>query len=201
MNLKQIAFLLFVPTVANAVAYEVINVEQNDTLNMRADASPRAKLVKRIPYNAKNVEFLGQTKDIKSSIWFKIRYDNAEGWVNSRYLQQHVKTRTAKLDDKLSCIGTEPAWSLDRADKLIKFSMYYEAADSFTVQKITKATNQQNQWKIVASGAKHSLDLALTETSRCSDEMSGFIYRYEAKVGTGSNYLSGCCNKIGGTEN
>ena len=41
-----------------------------------------------IPYNARNVIFLGETARYKKSVWYKVRHESQTGWVNAHYLQR-----------------------------------------------------------------------------------------------------------------
>lgn len=204
-NLQQFIYtfiLFFLSFIVQAEMYEVIKVRKGDTLNIRSKPDHRAKLITAIPHNATNIRHLGKQQRMGNSIWFKVTYDGAEGWVNSKYLTKANLYTTAKLVEQLTCFGTEPHWKLTRDAQSILFNKYSNPKDTFTVNKIQKSKKQSNQWKIIAGhNSKNTpMTLALTETKQCSDDMSSFIYRYKITISVDDMNLTGCCNKIGGTE-
>lgn len=78
---------------AQTDAFRVINVASGDFLAMRAAPNAEAKLVGKIPPDAKNIIRIGQCTD-----WCRVRYEGREGWVNRRYL---AVTTTVDLPAKL----------------------------------------------------------------------------------------------------
>jgi serine/threonine protein kinase len=70
------------------IYYRVDNVASDDVLNIRAAANPKAKIIYKIPYSASGIEFLGETERQNRNVWFKVRFDGATGWVNSKFLSK-----------------------------------------------------------------------------------------------------------------
>lgn len=68
--------------------YKVIGVESWDVLYIREKGNPYAESVGSIPCDGKCVLFLNATMRYKSRIWYKIKYNGIEGWVNSRFLSK-----------------------------------------------------------------------------------------------------------------
>lgn len=197
-----LAITFFYASIGRADYYEVINVEKNDALNLRVKPDSNAERVTvKIPHDAKHILFYGEQKKRKLSVWYKIRFNGADGWVNSRYLRKR-KIKKPKLLDKLACLGTEPSWILKRNMKTMRFSLYSDPKKEFVVKSIKTSINHGNQWMISAQNSSDNtlLDVAVTESNQCGDDMSDYIYRYDVKVSIGDNYLTGCCNRIGGHE-
>jgi len=63
----------------------VYNVASNDTLNVRKYAGTKYKKLYELPYNASGIKVLNY-KIVGRSTWYKIRYKNVVGWVNSKFL-------------------------------------------------------------------------------------------------------------------
>jgi cell division septation protein DedD len=76
------------PTSPEGAVYQVVHVENWDVLYMRNGPDPNTAKIGSIPYNARNIEFLGQTARYKKSTWYKVRYESLVGWVNAHYLQR-----------------------------------------------------------------------------------------------------------------
>ena len=66
--------------------YKVINVKNNDFLAMRDKADRQAAIVQKIPYDAKNIEMLDARIFLESATWVKVKYNDQEGWINSKYI-------------------------------------------------------------------------------------------------------------------
>lgn len=180
--------------------YEVVNVPDNDTLNLREKPDPKsAKVTVKIPAGAKDILFHGESEQYKSSTWYKIRYGNATGWVNSRFLREQKPVKPELLETLL-CRGTEPFWILKREGKKLQFSMYSDPEQTFQIADVKTSLNHGNQWRVSAKGESSSISVSFTDSRQCSDGMSDFIFRYDARISKGEEYLTGCCNKIGGQE-
>lgn len=72
---------------------KVVNVLPGESLNLRAYPSPKSRIKVAIPHNASWVLKLAKSKQVGSSTWQQVRWQNAEGWVNARFLQ--LDTRAA----------------------------------------------------------------------------------------------------------
>jgi hypothetical protein len=60
----------------------VIDVRPNDVLNIRQSPSEKSRIVGIIPPDSKGVIYLGE----KQADWIFVRYEQTEGWANSRFL-------------------------------------------------------------------------------------------------------------------
>jgi uncharacterized protein YgiM (DUF1202 family) len=100
--------LLLVPTAAFATAdgpdsWRVVNLERNDTLNLREKPATAAKIVTKIPFDAKGIGNLGVYANVSGAIiedegdqpkgtpfWIKVKYKKVEGWVALRFLAEET---------------------------------------------------------------------------------------------------------------
>jgi hypothetical protein len=82
--------------------YYVINVAENDTLSIRADAGIQSPKIGEIPHDARNIKIIGSAKKVKTSLgvayWVPIKYDAIIGWVNRYFLGD---MRTCQSPSKL----------------------------------------------------------------------------------------------------
>ena len=76
------------PPATEGTVYQVVNVENWDVLYLRNSPDPNVPQMGSIPYNARNVIFLGETARYKKSVWYKVRHESQTGWVNAHYLQR-----------------------------------------------------------------------------------------------------------------
>ena len=99
-SLALCAFSLFLffslPAFATADGpdfYAVRNVAAGDTLNVRSEPGMKAKVIAKIPCDAKRIENMGDTSpprvsDMSVPTWCKIRYQGVEGWVGCKFLME-----------------------------------------------------------------------------------------------------------------
>ena len=74
---------------ANQKYYNVVRVPSNDVLNIRKKPDPNSKKVYTIPHDGQCILYLNESKEYKKSAWFKIQYNEREGWVNSHFLTKN----------------------------------------------------------------------------------------------------------------
>lgn len=65
---------------------KVANVEKGDVLNIRASASPSAKITGKLAYNDPNKYTIVQTKKVGTETWGKLK--SGIGWINLRYTKR-----------------------------------------------------------------------------------------------------------------
>ncbi len=66
--------------------FDVINVRSDDVLNMRASATPKARIVGHIPHDGRCVAYLEQERSLSTNRWIRVRHHGTRGWVVARYL-------------------------------------------------------------------------------------------------------------------
>jgi SH3-like domain-containing protein len=63
--------------------FRVVRVAGDNTLALRAWPAPTSRVLRRIPFNARGIVYLG--KDVGG--WRNVRYRGTSGWVNGFYIQ------------------------------------------------------------------------------------------------------------------
>jgi len=69
--------------------YNVVHVRSNDVLNIREKPNHRSRKVAQIPHDGRCILYLNKSIKEKSRTWFKIQYNEIEGWVSSRFLTKN----------------------------------------------------------------------------------------------------------------
>ena len=87
---KIIGLMSILTVMSYAVNCMVVNVNEDDSLNVRAGAGVKNRAIGVLDYNAKNVEVIECKLSDKGSNWCHINYNAGEyginGWVNANYL-------------------------------------------------------------------------------------------------------------------
>ena len=86
------------PPSAGGAIYHVVHVENWDVLYMRNGPDPNTPKVGSIPYNARNVIFLGETARYKKSTWYKVSYESQVGWVKRLLSHKDQLIRSVSLN-------------------------------------------------------------------------------------------------------
>lgn len=80
--------------------YKIINVNADDTLNMRFGPSVKYEKVLSIPHDANNIKLMGDSITVGKTTWIPIEYAGKTGWVNQRYVQKNCQTPSSESTDK-----------------------------------------------------------------------------------------------------
>lgn len=78
---------------ANTVSenFDVIDIKQGNSLKMRMWPSLTSTVVVAIPHNAQSLTYKGSKVKQGEKMWKKVYWNNNEGWVNAKHLQQQKK--------------------------------------------------------------------------------------------------------------
>jgi uncharacterized protein YgiM (DUF1202 family) len=68
--------------ISKGTELRVVQVEPNDVLKMRQDATDDSPVVDTIPPNGKGLVYLGEAQ----GQWIFVQYDRSNGWVNLRFV-------------------------------------------------------------------------------------------------------------------
>ena len=71
---------------SNIVIYKVTKVSTNGKLQLRAWPSPKSRIKVSLPHNAIDITDTGKEKMLGNTKWLEVKWNNNQGWVNSRYL-------------------------------------------------------------------------------------------------------------------
>lgn len=88
--------------------YDVVNVDSNDTLNIREEPSTDASIWSELAFNARDIEVVEISQDGR---WGLINAGETTGWVSMRYLAPVPAPEWFTPEARLTCVGTEPFWS------------------------------------------------------------------------------------------
>ncbi len=172
-------------------AFKVINVNKDDSLNVRQEPDASAPVVCRLAATTTGIEVIDT---VKSKKWWKIRYMGNTGYVNRSFLIQKIDSGFNK---KLSCLGTEPFWNLSINSNQIILNNPIDHMRTYTITKMEQSMNSTVKWFIegIASNGE-KLAIYLSEGT-CSDDMSDTRYRYQVFIydSAKSTAISGCCNE------
>jgi hypothetical protein len=146
---------------ARAAIYDVVLVEPNDQLNVRADANPNAAIVDRLSYDAPLIESTGAVKMVGAQRWLEIKAAKGNGWVNSNFLTEHVEAGAFASDPRPKQLLAELARALVANGDLSKliaprglYVHHYAPAIHFSAEEAAKlaADTEKRKWNGPACG-------------------------------------------------
>lgn len=76
--------------------YNVSGVDENHVLIVRKRPTAGSNKVGSIPSNGTAIEKLSEHYSSLTSVWFKVKYQDVTGWVNSKYLECRFSPRDAE---------------------------------------------------------------------------------------------------------
>ncbi|RKQ95568.1 SH3 domain-containing protein [Maricaulis maris] len=176
--------------------YRVVNVDQTDTLNVRATANPTAAIVDTLSPNASRVEVLEERHG-----WGRVIAGEGEGWINLAYLLRMERPAIGEFDAPggLQCSGTEPFWGLQLHES--GDATYYDGESlgaelALNVVDARTARARPDPHVYYLSGAAEGV--AVIASGQCSDGMSDRRYGWQASVDMRSpdgvsRLVQGCC--------
>ena len=91
--------------------YDVINVESDDVLNVRAGPGSSFDVVGTLDHDAVNVEVIRPDESFE---WALINIDEGTGWVSLSFIVPQPGQWDGFYPEFKWCGGTEPFWSLLR---------------------------------------------------------------------------------------
>lgn len=181
------------PTLAQTfpASYSVTGVAATDMLNIRAEPSARAEVLGEIAPFALNVEVLGLSPDGK---WGRVGIPEGNGWVSMTYLELYQPEDPTLVQRPLSCMGTEPFWSVS----LYPGGAEYNSPDTGAVPLTVTGEAVADQGYLIQLEEGPTLNRTLIVTREsCSDGMSdrafGFSIRMFTHAPDGNAALGGCC--------
>jgi uncharacterized membrane protein len=173
--------------------HRVAGVAAIDVLNIRALPDPGAEVIGTLAPDASGVEVI----DVIDG-WAVVNAGDVSGYALLLHLEREDETDWNALEVPLSCLGTEPFWSLG-------IDPIKGEADYFTPENPEpRATKITDSWpgQIWTPAAALALPegLAVMYPAECSDGMSERSYGIaidfflnSVDTGTGQGRLSGCC--------
>jgi uncharacterized membrane protein len=195
-----IALCIALPAQAETVfphLHSVTGVPSNDVLNLRAEPAASAALVGSLAPGATGIEVTGLSPDGK---WGMVSFGESTGWASMAYLAPSAAPPWYDLQSPLTCIGTEPFWSLTYSPetKTAHFTTPEEEGPEMDVATLWPG----QEWRQTAAFDFRTAEgsgMAVIRAEACSDGMSDarFGLRLDAFVqGTTAapaSQLNGCC--------
>lgn len=174
--------------------FDVIGVAANDKLNIREEPNAKSRIIGSFAPDAKGIEVVAEQRG-----WAKVNAGERSGWVSSLYLQYRTDVwHPGALPKGLSCMGTEPFWSLRQVgDKLV-----YETPEGSRAME--RRSVMDDGWfrspvRAVISGDDKGRLTTVIRADQCSDGMSDRTYGLTATLvfdgaGQSSRMVTGCCS-------
>jgi uncharacterized membrane protein len=169
--------------------HEVVGVAADDVLNIREAPSATAPIIGALPPDATGVEVVA----IEGS-WAVLNAGEGSGYAALRYLARETGPDWNALQTPLTCLGTEPFWSL-QIDPPAGETRFQTPEDEAAQIAPISASWPALPWAQSAAVALPD-GLAVLTPAECSDGMSDQSYGIAADLfltGTDRMRLSGCC--------
>ncbi|WP_134725043.1 SH3 domain-containing protein [Paracoccus luteus] len=182
--------VLTTPALATPTLYDVTGVSAGDVLNIRAEPNARARIVGTLPANARGFE----VSETSANGWARIHDGTRTGWVNARYLVRAAPVAAPQL----TCLGTEPFWSLTRFDDTLTWTTPDTAPRAMTLRAgLTDGLDPVRTQAMIGGDAAGRVT-AVIRSEQCSDGMSDQRYPLGVTVlldgsGQATRMLTGCC--------
>jgi uncharacterized membrane protein len=197
-------FILSSSSQAEEVLFQVVRVEPNDVLNVRAEPRSTANKVGTLPFDGRDIQWTGATHMVGLAQWKEIRIGQTTGWVNAQYLtiQETINySATTLFREPLSCIGTEPFWGLQLQDSIGEVDTLEGDIIAINFHSAARAGGGAPIWSLRGeTKVTQSSAIAILErTNSCSDGMSDLLYKYSIRLDVAEGpFFAGCCNRLPG---
>lgn len=170
--------------------YAVTGVAANDVLNIRARPDAGAPILGELAPDAEGIEVLG-----RSGNWALVNTGEGTGYASLRFLAREPGPFWSALQTPLTCLGTEPFWSLE-IDPAAGETRFLTPEDQTPAPAPITGL-----WPAGTGAASAAVGLpdgmAVLTGSACSDGMSDRGYGIAADLFLGlsgrEERLSGCC--------
>jgi len=207
-GLIVLVVLMVVPastTSAGRFEFRIKNVKRSDVLNIRErvddqSSISRTKILGQIPANATGVLGSGASLKVGPVRWYEVRYKDARGWVNGRYLEPVSPKLDDEFDANLFCGGTEPFWALRVESKTAELQRpdAPPAHYSVAVREPFQGRNDALAIRLVSNDGS-DISALVQHKEWCSDGMSDLEYGFEVRLvglSEGDIPLMGCCSLL-----
>ncbi len=168
--------------------YDVIGIESNDVLNVRAGPNAATEVIGTLEFDATGIEVIRPDDDFE---WGLVNMGETAGWASLRYLVPQPGQWHGYYPDFASCGGTEPFWSLTRADGQIKLARFDDNDILAQLEWEASSPNHRERHAFRAGGMTGVLSL-----QACNDGMSDMEFGIELNLtlDSESTLYNGCCS-------
>ncbi|MBN2758917.1 MAG: SH3 domain-containing protein [Rhodobacteraceae bacterium] len=174
--------------------YDVTGVAADDVLNIRAAPDADAPILGTLAPNARGVEVVATNA---SGTWGQVNTAESAGWVSMRFMAARgVAIDNFNLPVGLSCFGTEPFWSLDAADGVLRFQTPDIPARDLALWVAQDSSVPGDLRRMIRFAGPEGPAVAYIHPAACTDGMSDRAYglRVAVMLGLDSGLLTGCCS-------
>lgn len=177
--------------------FDVTVVETWDTLNVRTLPEAGSKVVATLPATAKGIELIRRDATEK---WGLVNRGETSGWVALRFLKAQPSVWKAEgLPPVLACMGTEPFWSLKKANDGLIFSQPDTPDRPLKLHHVLNRGIEGDPTRGLIAGDDAGRVTAFMRPAQCSDGMSDRGYALAVSVifdgaDGASRMVSGCCS-------
>lgn len=170
--------------------HDVTGVAADDVLNIRASASAEAPVIGTLAPDATGVEVVAVQDG-----WAVVNTGEGSGFAAMRFLTRTDTPDWNALQTPLTCLGTEPFWSL-QIDPDAGLTSYRSPELPEPLQSAMTEVWPGGAWSQTAAlSVPHGI--AVLQPMECSDGMSDRSYGIAVDIflfGQDSARLSGCCH-------
>jgi uncharacterized membrane protein len=169
--------------------HKVTGVAADDMLNIRAAPDAAAEVIGTLAADATGVEVLAEVDG-----WGLVNTGDRSGYVAMRFLTRTDGPDWNALEPPLTCLGTEPFWTLQIDAKAGETRFQTPEDEEARIAPIT-ASWPALPWSQSAAIALPD-GIAVLAPAECSDGMSDRAYGIAADLfltGPDRTRLSGCC--------
>ncbi len=170
--------------------FDVTGVASDDALNIRAEPNATSEIVGTLAHDAVGVEVIAPNGD---ETWGRVNARERSGWVALRFLARQPGHLDGLYPDFASCAGTEPFWSLARADGTLTLDVAFDDRPALAelIDWETGTLNHRGRF----SFATPSMTGVIARAS-CNDGMTDREYGLEINLILRGEemHLQGCCS-------
>lgn len=180
--------------------HDVVDVAADDILNVRSEPNGRSEIIGTLKPDAVSVEVVGTAPE--NDGWGVVNVGERAGYVSLRFLLRHRNTYVGSELPIKTCFGTEPFWSIERADGRLAFQSQNSDID-WAIPEAPMLTNVEDRDVQVRTARSATMALTLyTRLARspyfCGDGMSDRSFGIHASLlvegPDGTQLFSGCCS-------
>jgi uncharacterized membrane protein len=173
--------------------FDVTGVAAGDALNVRSGPGTRWPVVATLPRDARGVEVVEPNP---RQTWGRINTVEGTGWVSLAFLARRPGQWDGAFPEIAACAGTEPFWSLTRAEGRLSFRQPDAQVMIFEEAWTTGSIARRDRFSMRADGPAATLTAVLIK-AECSDGMSDRLYGIGMELliddGKDPRQWSGCC--------
>ena len=177
--------------------FTVKDVAADDKLNIRLEPNPKADIVGHFEPSQSGIEVVAKSSD---GAWSKVNSGEASGWVASQFLEVQPNTWVSgQSPENLTCVGTEPFWSVSTLKGALSFKTPDGGDQPWTEAKTIDRGFEGDRNRIILAKAGSEQVTAVIQPNQCSDGMSDRSFGLSATLifqggENGPQAYYGCCS-------